>query len=63
MRPENGTSVFDTKFRMDVEVYDLYPGLPEEEALIGGINVNPAVYTFAIRMYQFGIWGADKSSR
>ena len=38
---QNGTSTFDLiahsrKLRMDVPVWDMYPGLTEEEALMGG---------------------------
>jgi hypothetical protein len=45
---QNGASVFDMTFHMDVKVYDLYPLLTAEEALIGARYVNSAVYTFPV---------------
>ena len=47
---QNGTSTFDLiahsrKLRMDVAVWDMYPGLTEEEALIGARHMDSAVNT------------------
>ncbi len=50
---QNGTSTFDLishskKLRMDVEVWDMYPGLTEEEALIGARTGNSALNTVQV---------------
>ena len=50
---QNGTSSFNLiayskKLRMDVAVWDMYPGLTEEEALIGARPVNSAVNTVRV---------------
>jgi hypothetical protein len=50
---QNGTSTFDVialsrKLRMDVAVWDIYPGLKEEETLIGARLMDSAVNTVRI---------------
>ncbi len=50
----NGNSIFDliahsSKLRMDVAVWDMYPGLTEEEALMGARHVDSAVNTVRVR--------------
>jgi hypothetical protein len=50
---QNGTSTFDLiahsrKLRMDVAVWDVYPGLTEEEALIGARHMDSAVNTVRV---------------
>jgi hypothetical protein len=51
---QNGTSIFDLiahsrKLRMDVAVWDVYPVLTEEEALIGARHMDSAVNTVRVR--------------
>jgi hypothetical protein len=51
---QNGTSTFDLvahsrKLRMDVAVWDMYPGLTEEEALIGARHMDSSVNTVRSR--------------
>ena len=50
---QDGTSTFDLishsrELRMDVEVWDMYPGLTQEEALIGARHVASAVNTVRV---------------
>jgi hypothetical protein len=50
---QDGTSTFDLishsrELRMDVEVWDMYPGLTQEEALIGARHVDSAVNTVRV---------------
>ncbi len=50
---QNGTSIFDLiahsrKLRMDVAVWDVYPGLTEEDALIGARHMDSAVNTVRV---------------
>jgi hypothetical protein len=50
---QNGTSTFDLishskKLRMDVAVWDMFPGLTEEEAVMGARHVDSAVNTVQV---------------
>ncbi len=51
---QNGTSTFDLiahsrKLRMDVSVWDMYPGLTAEEGLIGARHTDSAINTVRVR--------------
>ena len=55
---QNGNFTFDLiahsrKLRMDVAVWDIYPGLTEEEALIGARHANSAVNTLQLHCTEF----------
>ena len=45
------------KLRMDVAVWEMYPGLTEEEALIVERNANSAVNTVPSTLQRVRIWG------
>ena len=64
----NGTSTFDLiahnrNLRMDVAVWDMYPGLNEEEALIGKRHMDSAVNTLQLHCTDFESSRSEKMPR
>jgi hypothetical protein len=65
---QNGDSIFDLiahsrKLRMDVAVWDVYPGLTEEEALIGARHMDSAVNTVRVCCTDFESKRSEKMAR
>jgi hypothetical protein len=63
---QNGNLTFDLialsrKLRMDVAVWDMYPGLNEEEALIGARHMDSAVNTLQLRCTDFESSRSEKN--